>query len=72
MQAELLDVVEDLDIASELAREDVEKREMLRSWAKTNDAPAEDGADLRKRKMVEAREKLERYCQWLSSHVGFC
>ena len=45
---------------------------MLRSWAKTNHAPAEDGADLRNRKMVEAREKLERYCQSLFlSHVGF-
>jgi hypothetical protein len=70
MQADLLNLEEDLEIASELAREDSEKCGILRSWVRTNEAPAENGADLRKRKIVEAQQKLQVYCQFPVFHLG--
>ena len=63
MQAELLDLEDDLNIISEIDFKDWERREILTSWVKANAATSENGADLRRRKVTEAQEKLERYCQ---------
>jgi hypothetical protein len=70
MQAELLDLEDDLNIISEIDFKDWESREILTSWAKANAATSENGADLRRRKVKEAQEKLERYCQSRSSSTA--
>jgi hypothetical protein len=72
MQAELLDVEDDLEVIRQIELEDASKHALLSSWAKVNAATADNGANQRRLKVTEAQNKLEKYCKQphISRRVG--
>jgi hypothetical protein len=63
MQADLLDVEDDLCVIREMELEDSTKHELLRSWAQASAATSEGGRNRRVLKVAQAQNKLEKYCR---------
>ena len=63
LQAELLELDEDLRIWKEVATNDPEQQLHAKSWATANEATAQGRQSFRKELVEDAEKKLLRYCE---------
>jgi hypothetical protein len=63
MQAELLELEDDLRILGKFEMQHPELREHAKSWQKINEAIDAGGRSVRKEKVLEVEEKLGKYCK---------
>jgi hypothetical protein len=63
LQAELLDLADDLNVLKDVEKSDPAQSKHARSWAKANETIEHGGRSVRKELIEEAERKLSRYCE---------
>lgn len=65
MQAELLELDDDLKVLVGVEQQDSDLRGHAKSWGSVNDFVDAGGRSLRRETVLKAEEKLSRYCEFL-------